>query len=116
MRVKGGIKGRKRHKRWLKKAEGFRGRRKNCFRLAKLAVQRSMRYAYKHRRLRKRQFRELWILRINAAARSNGLSYSKFMANLKTSGISLNRKVLADLATRNPTTFAALCSKINIAN
>jgi len=97
-----------RRKKVLKAAKGYRGRRKNCFRIAKQAVDKARQYAYRDRRVRKRQFRRLWIQRINAAARLHGLSYSRFIAGLKKAGVGLDRKVLADLAVRDPDGFAKL--------
>lgn len=111
MRVKGGVVSRRRHKRLLKLSEGFRGRRRNCYRLAKLAVQKSLKYAYRDRRVRKREFRGLWITRINAAARNCGLSYSRFIRGLQQAGIELDRKVLADLAMRDPQMFAVVAER-----
>jgi large subunit ribosomal protein L20 len=115
MRVKTGIVRRRRHNAVLKLAKGFRGRRKNCFRLAKLAVQHSMKNAFVGRKLRKRDFRRLWIQRINAAARLNGLSYSRFIAGLDKAGVEVDRKVLAGLAVSDPSTFAAIVDKARAA-
>lgn len=115
MRVKGGFKSTRRHKRILKRAKGFRGRRKNCTRLAKLAVQRSMIYAYRDRRNRKREFRSLWIVRINAAARLNGLSYGRLISGLKRANIDLNRKVLAELAINDSAAFSAISEQAKAA-
>src|SRR6478735_4254680 len=98
MRVKKGVKARRRRNRILKLAKGFRGRRKNCFRRANQAVERALDYASRDRARKKRDFRSLWIVRINAAARSVGLSYSRMIAGLKKAGIALDRKVLADMA------------------
>ena len=111
MRVKRGFAGRRRHKKIMKQAKGFRGRRKNCFKLAKDAVERSLQYAYRDRRTRKRDFRRLWTVRINAAARLSGVSYSRFMHGLKRADINLDRKVLADIAVNDPRAFAALAEK-----
>ena len=97
-RVKRGVTARARHKKVLALAKGYRGRRKNVYRVAKQAVMKAGQYAYRDRRQRKRQFRRLWIARINAAARIYGLSYSKFMNGLKRAAIEVDRKVLADLA------------------
>ena len=97
-RVKGGLNAKKRHKRVLKLAKGYRGARSKQYRIAKQSVMRALTSAYSGRKERKRQFRQLWIARINAAARINGLSYSRFMNGLRISGIELNRKILADLA------------------
>ena len=111
MRVKGGVVTRRRHKRLLKLSEGFKGRRRNCYRLAKLAVQRSLKYSYRDRRVRKREFRALWITRVNAAARVCGLSYSRFIRGLAQAGIELDRRVLADIAMRDPNMFAAVAEQ-----
>ena len=97
-RVKRGVTARARHKKVLALAKGYRGRRKNVYRIAKQAVMKAGQYAYRDRRQRKRQFRQLWIVRINAGARESGLSYSKFMNGLKRAAIEIDRKVLADLA------------------
>ena len=107
-RVKRGVTAHRRHRKILSQAKGYRGRRKNVFRVAKQAVIRAGQYAYRDRRQRKRQFRALWIVRINAAARIHGLSYSRFMNGLKTAGIELDRKVLADMAIFDETAFAEL--------
>ena len=107
-RIKGGLNAKKRHNRTLKLAKGYRGARSKQYRVAKQSVMRALASSYAGRKERKRQFRQLWIARINAAARMNGLSYSKFMFGLKTAGVDLNRKVLADIAVNDPATFAAL--------
>ena len=107
-RVKRGVTARARHKKVLALAKGFRGRRKNVYRVAKQAVMKAGQYAYRDRRQRKRQFRQLWIVRINAAARENGLSYSKLMNGLKKASINIDRKVLADLAVFDKPAFAKL--------
>ena len=107
-RVKRGVTARARHKKVLALAKGYRGRRKNVYRVAKQAVMKAGQYAYRDRRQRKRQFRQLWIVRINAAARENGLSYSKFMDGLKKASINIDRKVLADLAVFDKPAFAKL--------
>ena len=99
----------KKHNRVLKLAKGYRGARSKQYRAAKQAVMRALTSAYSGRKERKRQFRQLWIARINAAARMNGLSYSRFMFGLKNAGIELNRKVLADMAVNDAEGFAALC-------
>ena len=96
-------------------AKGYRGRRKNVYRIAKQAVMKAGQYAYRDRRQRKRQFRQLWIARINAGARLNGLSYSKFMNGLKRAAIELDRKVLADLAVFDKAAFAQLVEKAKAA-
>lgn len=97
-----------RRKKVLKMAKGYFGARKNVYTVAKNAVEKGLQYAYIGRKLRKRQFRSLWIMRINAAARQHGMSYSKFMGQLSKSGIELNRKVLADLAMNHPEAFKAI--------
>jgi large subunit ribosomal protein L20 len=111
-RVKRGVTARARHKKILALAKGFRGRRKNVFRIAKEAVMRAGQYAYRDRRTKKRVFRHLWIARINAATRSLGVTYSKFMAGLKKSGIDLDRKVLADMAVNDPAAFGSIVEKV----
>ena len=111
MRVKGGVVTRRRHKRMLERAKGFRGRRSSCFKLAKRAVEKAGQHAYEGRKLKKRNFRGLWIIRINAAARQCGLSYSRLMNGLKGAGIELNRKVLADMAVNDPAAFASVAEK-----
>ena len=107
-RVKGALNARKKHKRTLKLAKGFYGARSKQYRTAKTAVMRSLRSAYIGRRLRKRDFRKLWITRINAACRLNDMSYSRFMNGLKKANITLNRKVLADIAVNDPAGFTKL--------
>jgi large subunit ribosomal protein L20 len=107
-RAKGGFKTRQRRNRVLKRAEGFWGKRKNCFRSAQEAVDRALAYSYRDRRNRKREFRSLWVVRINAAARLVGLSYSQLMGGLRKAGVTLDRKVLADLAVRDATAFSAI--------
>ncbi len=108
MRVKRGMATHRRHKKYLDMAKGFRGGRSRLYRTAREAVERSLAYSYVGRKNRKRDFRRLWILRINAGARVNGLSYSRFMHGLQKAGITLNRKVLADLAVREKEHFAAI--------
>ncbi len=108
MRVRRGFKARKRRQKVLKLAKGYRGGRSKLFRTAADAVDKALMYAYRDRRQRKRDFRQLWITRINAAARINDLSYSKFMNGLKRAGIVLDRKVLADLAISDPAGFAQI--------
>ncbi len=107
-RIKGGLNAKKRHNRVLKLAKGYRGARSKQYRIAKQSVMRALTSAYAGRKQRKRQFRQLWIARINAAARLNGLSYSRFMFGLKQADIDLNRKVLADMAVNDPKGFADL--------
>jgi large subunit ribosomal protein L20 len=104
---------RARRKKILKQAKGYFGRRKNVYTVAKNAVDKAMLYAYRDRKNNKRNFRALWIQRINAGARENGLSYSQFMGKLKANNIDLNRKVLADLAMNNPDAFKAIVEKVN---
>ena len=103
---------RARRKKILKQAKGYYGRRKNVWTVAKNAVEKAMLYAYRDRRTKKRNFRSLWITRINAGARQHGMSYSQFMGKLKSNNIELNRKVLADLAMNNPEAFKAVVEKI----
>ncbi len=103
---------RKRRKKILKAAKGYFGRRKNVYTVAKNAVEKAMLYAYRDRKNNKRNFRALWIMRINAAARAYGMSYSQFMGKIKANNIALNRKVLADLAMNNPEAFKAIVDKI----
>ena len=103
---------RKRRKKILKAAKGYFGRRKNVYTVAKNAVEKAMLYAYRDRKNNKRNFRALWIMRINAAARAYGMSYSQFMGKIKANNIALNRKVLADLAMNNPEVFKAIVDKI----
>lgn len=107
-RVKGAMATKKRRNRVLKLAKGYRGAKSKQFRTAKQAVMKSLSYAYVGRKLRKREFRKLWIARINAAARLNGLSYSRFMNGLKNANITINRKMLSELAISNPAAFAQL--------
>ena len=107
-RIKGGLNAKKRHNRVLKLAKGYRGARSKQYRIAKQSVMRALTSAYAGRKERKRQFRQLWIARINAVARMNGLSYSKFMHGLKLAEVDLNRKVLADMAVNDAEGFAAL--------
>lgn len=114
-RVKRGVTTHARHKKILKQAKGYRGRRKNTFRTAVQAVEKSLQYAYRDRRTRKRNFRALWIQRINAAAREHGLTYARFMNGLKKSAIEIDRKVLADLAVREPEAFQTLVEKAKAA-
>jgi large subunit ribosomal protein L20 len=104
-RVKRGVTARARHKKVLDQAKGFRGRRKNVYRIAKEAVMKAGQYAYRDRRNKKREFRSLWITRINAGAREAGVSYSQFMAGLKKAGIDVDRKILADLAVFDKAAF-----------
>lgn len=111
-RVKRGAKARRRRKKILKAAKGYRGGLSKQFRTASVSVDRAGMYAYRDRRNRKRDFRRLWIIRINAAARENGLSYSKLMGSLKKAGIDLDRKMLADMAVHDPTAFSQLAGMV----
>jgi len=107
-RVKGGLNAKKKHNRVLKLARGYRGARSKQYRVAKQSVMRALTSSYAGRKERKRQFRQLWIARINAAARINGLSYSKFMYGLKQAGVEMNRKILSDMAINDAEGFAKL--------
>ena len=107
-RIKGGLNAKKKHNRVLKLAKGYRGARSNQYRVAKQSVMRALTSSYSGRKERKREFRKLWITRINAAARINGLSYSKFMFGLKKAGVDMNRKMLAELAVNDAEGFASL--------
>ena len=107
-RIKGGMNARKKHNRVLKLAKGYRGARSKQYRVAKQSVMRALTSSYAGRKQRKRQFRQLWIARINAAARMNGLSYSKFMHGLKLAEVDINRKMLSELAINDPAAFTAL--------
>ncbi|MDO5691495.1 MAG: 50S ribosomal protein L20 [Pseudomonadota bacterium] len=107
-RVKRGVTARARHKKVLALAKGFRGRRKNVYRVAKQAVMKASQYAYRDRRNRKRDFRRLWIARINAAARELGMTYSQFINGMNKAGITLDRKVLADIAVHDKAAFAGI--------
>ena len=111
-RVKRGVIARKRHKKILKLAKGYYGARSRVFRVAKQAVIKAGQYAYRDRRTKKRVFRQLWIARINAASRSAGVTYSKFMAGLKKAQIDIDRKVLADMAVHDPAAFGAVVEKV----
>ena len=114
-RVKRGVTAHARHKKILKQATGYRGRAKDAFRIALQKVEKALRYAYRDRKNRKRDFRGLWIQRINAGARAHGLTYSRFMSGLTKAGIELDRKVLADLAVREPDAFKALVEQAGAA-
>ena len=107
-RIKGGLNAKKRHNRTLKLAKGYRGARSKQYRVAKQSVMRALTSSYAGRKERKRQFRQLWIARINAAARMNGISYSQMMHGLKLSGVDINRKMLAEMAVNDAEVFAAL--------
>ena len=112
-RVKRGVTSHAKHKKVLKQVKGQYGRRKNTIRIAKQALEKAMQYAYRDRRARKREFRSLWIQRINAGVRNQGLTYSKFINGLNKSGIKLDRKVLADIAYNNPEAFKSIVKKCN---
>ena len=107
-RVKRGVTSHRRHKKVLRQAKGYYGNRSKIYRVANQAVMRSLQYAYAHRKLRKRDFRKLWIARINAACRMNDMSYSRFINGLTKAGVEINRKVLADLAITDPKAFSDL--------
>lgn len=111
-RVKRGVMAHKRHKKLMSQAKGYWGSRSRRFRVARQTVMKALSYAYRDRRHRKRDFRRLWIVRINAAARLNGFSYSQLMNGLKTSGIALDRKMLADLAVRDPAGFTRVVEQV----
>lgn len=113
-RVNSRVQAHARHKKVIRAAKGYRGRRKNCFRVATQAVDKARQYAYRDRKVKKREFRRLWVTRINAAARMNGLSYSRFMHGLSEAGIELNRKVLADIAVRDMEGFAKLAETVRM--
>ena len=112
-RVEGALGARKRHNRTLKLAKGYRGARSKQYRVAKQSVMRALTSSYAGRKQRKRQFRQLWIARINAAARMNGISYSKMMYGLKLAGVEVNRKMLSEMAISDPAGFAALAELAN---
>ncbi len=117
MRIKRGTAAKRRHKKYLKMAKGYRGARSKLYTTARETVERALVYAYRDRKVRKREFRKLWIVRINAAARQHGLSYSRLISGLKKADIELNRKVLADIAVRDKEAFAKIAeiakSKVN---
>ncbi len=114
-RVKRGVTKHARHKKVLEQAKGFRGRHSTAYKVAKNRLEKALRYAYRDRRLKKRDFRALWIQRINAGTRAFGLTYSRFINGLKKAGIELDRKVLADLAMKEPETFAGLVKQAQAA-
>ncbi|MEL7490258.1 MAG: 50S ribosomal protein L20 [Pseudomonadota bacterium] len=114
-RVKRGVTAHARHRKVIKKAKGYYGRRKNTFRIANQAVEKAGQYAYRDRRAKKRNFRSLWIQRINAAARELDMTYSRFMNGLDRAGIEVDRKVLADIAVHDPKAFEALAEKAKAA-
>ena len=111
-RVKGAMKTRARHKKILKLAKGYRGAKSKLYRTANQAVMKSLAYAYRDRKAKKREFRQLWIARINAATRANGMSYSKFMNGLKQKGIEINRKMLSEIAISDPEAFKKLVDQV----
>ena len=114
-RVKRGVTAHAKHKKVLKAAKGYYGRRKNTIRVAKQAVEKAMQYAYRDRKVRKRNFRALWIQRLNAAVREHGLTYSRFIDGLTKAGVGVDRKVLADLAMHEPAAFNAVVEKAKAA-
>lgn len=114
-RAVSGVVSKKRHKKILNLAKGYRGRAKNCYRVAIEKVEKALRYAYRDRRTKKREFRSLWIQRINAAVREHGLVYSQFIKGLKLVNIELDRKILADLAVREPESFLAIVTQAKTA-
>ena len=114
-RVSRGVTAHARHNKVIKAAKGYYGRRKNTFKTAKQAVDKARQYAYRDRRVRKREFRALWIQRINAASREHGVNYARFMSGLKQAGSEIDRKVLADLAVREPEAFKALVEQAEAA-
>jgi len=111
-RVKRGVTSHARHKKVLRQVKGQFGRRKNTIRVAKQALEKAMQYAYRDRRTKKREFRSLWIQRINAGVRAEGITYSKFISGLNKSGIKLDRKILADIAYNNPEVFKSIVKKV----
>ena len=111
-RVKRGVQAKAKHKKILKMAKGYRGRAKNVFRIAKERVEKGLQYAYRDRRTKKRNFRALWIQRINAGVREHGMSYSQFIKGIKKAEIDIDRKILADIAANNPETFKSIIDKI----
>ena len=111
-RVKRGVTSHAKHKKVLKAVKGQFGRRKNTIRIAKQAMEKAMQYAYKHRRTKKREFRSLWIQRINAGVRTEGITYSKFIHGLNKSGVKMDRKSLADIAYHHPETFKKIVKKV----
>jgi len=114
-RVKRGVTSHARHKKVLEQAKGFYGRRSTTIRTAKAAVDKAGQYAYRDRRVKKRAFRALWIQRINAAARLEGMTYSRFISGLEKAGIEIDRKVLSDIASADPTAFKAIADKVRAA-
>ena len=114
-RIKRGVTTHARHKKIIDMAKGYRGRGKSCFRVAIEKVEKALRYAYRDRRNRKRTFRQLWIVRINAGARINGITYGRLINGLKLAGITLNRKMLSEMAAREPANFAAIAEQAKAA-
>ncbi|MDP9102986.1 MAG: 50S ribosomal protein L20 [Pseudomonadota bacterium] len=114
-RVKRGVTSHAKHKKVLEQAKGFYGRRKNTIRTAKAAVDKAGQYAYRDRKVRKRTFRSLWIQRINAAVRLEGMTYSRFISGLEAAGIEMDRKVMADIAMHDPAAFKAIAEKVRAA-
>ncbi len=114
-RVKRGTTSHARHKKLLKQTRGYRGRANSCYSVALMRLEKGLQYAYRDRRTRKRDFRRLWIQRINAGARQHGLTYGQFMHGLKLAGVDLDRKILADLAAREPASFSKLCDEARTA-
>lgn len=114
-RVKRGVTSKTRHKKVIARASGYRGRSSNCYRMAINRVEKGLQYAYRDRRVKKRNFRSLWIQRINAAAREAGITYGRLMHGLKTAGIEIDRKVLADLAVRDAAAFSSLAKQAQTA-
>lgn len=114
-RVKRGVTAKARHKKVIARAKGYRGRSSNCFRLATNRVEKGLQYAYRDRRTKKRNFRSLWIQRINAAAREQGLTYGRLMHGLKSAGIEIDRKVLADIAVKDQPAFMSLANQARTA-
>ncbi len=115
MRIKRAVNAVKKRRKIMRRAKGYFGSKSRSYRIARQAVMKSMQYAYVGRRLKKRDFRQMWIARINAAARMNDISYSRLMFGLRTAGIELNRKILADIAVNDPKAFADLCEKAKAA-
>jgi len=110
-KVKRGVQSKQRHKKILKLSKGYRGRAKNCFRIAIQKVEKGLMYAYRDRRNKKRDFRALWIQRINAASREQGLTYSKFMRGIKLNNIAINRKMLSEISIHNPQVFVKMLNQ-----
>lgn len=115
MRVKRGVVSRRRHKKMIKQAEGYRGRSKNVYKIAKTRVQKGLQYAFRDRRAKKRTFRTLWIARMNAAVREQGMTYGRFIFALRKANLELDRRVLSELAVHQPALFAAVVAKVKAA-